>query len=63
MDSIVIDVTALPPESLHLGSLVDLVGLYQDIDAVARQAGTIGYEILTSLGGCYHRRYAGNEEF
>jgi len=25
---------------------------------VAREAGTIGYEVLTRLGGRFHRRYA-----
>ena len=27
------------------------------MDAVAQEAGTIGYEILTSLGGRYFRKY------
>jgi alanine racemase len=29
------------------------------VDEVGRRAGTIGYEILTSLGGRYARRYLG----
>ena len=30
----------------------------QPVDALAARAGTIGYEILTSLGGRYARSYA-----
>jgi len=29
----------------------------QDVDTLARAAGTIGYEILTSLGSRYSRMY------
>jgi alanine racemase len=29
------------------------------VDAVAARAGTIGYEILTSLGSRFERRYVG----
>lgn len=53
MDMITVDVTGLgeTPDSLQL------IGAGQTVDAVADFAGTIGYEILTSLGGRYHRRY------
>jgi alanine racemase len=57
MDSIVLDATALPEGSLLPGALVDLIGPDQDLDALAREAGTIGYELLTSLGTRYHRQY------
>jgi alanine racemase len=57
MDSIVLDTTALPAGSLPPGALVDLIGPDQDLDALARDAGTIGYELLTSLGSRYHRQY------
>ena len=57
MDSIILDASALPPGSLLPGALVDLIGPDQDLDAVARDAGTIGYELLTSLGTRYHRQY------
>lgn len=57
MDSIVIDVSALPEGTLSPGDAVDLIGPEQDVDALARAAGTIGYEILTSLGARYLRRY------
>lgn len=57
MDSITLDATALPRGTLPMGTLVDLIGPEQPVDAVAERAGTIGYEILTSLGGRYCRRY------
>ncbi|MEP4195763.1 MAG: alanine racemase [Aliishimia sp.] len=55
MDLITVDVTSLDhtPESLQL------LGSYQSVDSVADMAGTIGYEILTSLGGRYKRQVIG----
>jgi len=35
----------------------DGIGERNPVDALAEQAGTIGYEILTSLGGRYFRRH------
>lgn len=57
MDSIIIDISALPEGALDLGSLVEVIGPNQSLDEVAHAAGTISYEILTSLGGRYRRRY------
>ncbi|MFC3073721.1 alanine racemase [Shinella pollutisoli] len=57
MDSITVDVTALPEGRLTLGSLVEVIGPNQTLDDLAAAAGTISYEILTSLGGRYLRRY------
>ena len=37
--------------------LIDLIGPNNPVDDVAHAAGTIGYEILTSLGPRYHRVY------
>jgi alanine racemase len=59
MDLITLDVSGVPAEEACAGSLVDLIGPRQDIDALAESAGTIGYEILTSLGARYHRVYLG----
>ncbi|NIZ59410.1 alanine racemase [Sedimentitalea sp. CY04] len=55
MDLITVDVTDLgeDPESLSL------INHHQTIDQVADAAGTIGYEILTSLGHRYARSYSG----
>lgn len=53
MDLISVDVTDLDhdPETLQL------MGRHQSVDTVAGFAGTIGYEILTSLGARYKRVY------
>lgn len=57
MDSITLDVTALPEGTLRLGSLVELIGPHQRLEDVARDCDTIPYEILTSLGHRYTRVY------
>jgi len=57
MDTITLDATPLPDGRLRPGSLVELLGRQRTVDAVAAQAGIIGYEILTSLGARYSRRY------
>lgn len=57
MDSITVDVTALPESRLELGSLVEVLGLHQTLEDVARDAGTISYEILTGLRHRYQRQY------
>jgi len=53
MDLITVDVSSLsePPESLRL------LGDAQGVDTLADWAGTIGYEILTSLGARFERIY------
>ncbi len=57
MDLITVDVTSLPQDAVHPGTPVELIGPGQPVDAVARDAGTIGYEILTALGRRYARHY------
>lgn len=57
MDSITVDITDLPEGRLSLGDLVEVLGPHQSLDDVARDAGTISYEILTGLGHRYHRQY------
>ena len=57
MDTFALDVTDVPPERMHAGAFVDLISAAQPVDEVAAHAGTIAYEILTSLGGRYHREY------
>ncbi|OAP36629.1 alanine racemase [Sinorhizobium glycinis] len=57
MDSITIDITGLPADRLTLGSLVEVLGPHQSLDDLARDAGTISYEILTGLGHRYERQY------
>ncbi len=55
MDLITLDVTRAP--EARPGDMVDLIGPHHDVDALAAEAGTIGYEILTGLGRRYARRY------
>ena len=55
MDLFAVDVTDLPEGAVHRGDFVTLIGAGLDVDEVAAQAGTIGYEVLTSLGRRYHR--------
>ena len=54
MDLITLDVTDV---DCAAGDLVELLGPHQSIDDLARSAGTIGHEILTSLGNRYDREY------
>lgn len=57
MDSMMIDVSALPSDALGLGDAVELIGPHQTLADVADLAGTIPYEILTRLGHRYARSY------
>jgi alanine racemase len=59
MDSIILDVSDLPEGSLKAGDMVEMIGPSQTLDEVARYSGTIAYEVLTSLGHRFHRRYIG----
>ena len=56
MDLITLDVTHIPEGEFGAG-IVELLGPNQTVDQLAEAAGTIGYEILTSLGGRYERSY------
>ena len=58
MDLITLDATSAT--GLKAGDTVELIGPDYDINALARDAGTIPYEILTSLGRRYSRRYLGD---
>jgi alanine racemase len=57
MDSITLDVTGIPEARVQPGCEVDLLCAQQTVDDVAREAGTIGYEVLTRLGSRFHRQY------
>jgi alanine racemase len=59
MDSMTVDVTGIAAERLHPGAMVELIGPHHPVDEAARQAATIGYEILTGLGMRYYREYVG----
>jgi alanine racemase len=57
MDLVTVDVTDVPEPALAPGSFAEVIGPHRPVDQVAREAGTIGYEVLTSLGQRYHRVY------
>ncbi len=56
MDLITVDITDLGHTPTHL----EILNQTQTVEDLATAAGTIGYEILTSLGGRYKRVYKGN---
>ena len=60
MDLATFDVTDRP--DLQPGDSLELIGPQHDADAIAAEAGTNGYEILTSLGRRYQRRYVGTPD-
>jgi len=57
MDLTTFDITDLPENAVRTGDYVSLFGNGITLDDAARSAGTIGYELLTSLGKRYERRY------
>ncbi len=57
MDLITLDVSELPADISMPGALVDLIGDRETVDDIAERAGTIPYEVLTSLGRRFHRTY------
>ena len=57
MDMTIFDITDLPEGAVRTGDYVELFGPNIAIDDAATAAGTIGYELLTSLGLRYNRRY------
>lgn len=59
MDSITVDAGPVGEGGLRAGDMVEVIGPGRRLEHVARDAGTIGYEILTSLGGRYERHYLG----
>jgi alanine racemase len=59
MDLITFDVSDVPEAACRPGMTVELIGERHTADDLAREAGTIGYEILTGLGRRYVREYRG----
>ncbi len=59
MDLITVDVGHLPADAVRPGMMMELIGPHHDVDALAAEAGTIGYEILTNAGRRAFRRYVG----
>jgi alanine racemase len=56
MDMIGVDVTDLPEQPMP-GDMVEILGPHISVDDHADVAGTLGYEVLTSLKGRYSRSY------
>lgn len=61
MDLITVDVTDAAPDTVFPGGFVEVLGPAVPPDAAADAAGTIGYELLTSLGRRYVRHYVDTE--
>lgn len=57
MDLSAVDITDLPAGAIKRGDYATIIGDGIGIDDVARAAGTIGYEVLTSLGPRFKRTY------
>ncbi len=60
MDLVTLDVTDIPETLCGPGQTVEFIGDHQTPDDLAEIAGTIGYEVLTALGGRYRRDYIGD---
>jgi alanine racemase len=57
MDLMAFDVSVLPEEEVRRGAHATLIGDDITVDDVASWSGTIGYEVLTSLGRRYRREW------
>jgi alanine racemase len=62
MDLTTFDISDVPEDCVRTGDYVELFGLNISLDDAARAAGTIGYEMLTSVGQRYVRRYMQTSE-
>ncbi|WP_127091209.1 alanine racemase [Aquabacter cavernae] len=59
MDLTAVDVTDLPEDAVARGDMAVILGEGILVDELAAHGGTIGYEVLTSLGRRYRRVYKG----
>jgi len=59
MDLTTFDVSDVPEHTAQPGMMLELINDRHTVDDLAREAGTIGYEILTNLGNRYQRQYKG----
>ena len=55
MDLLIVDATDAPEVAVQRGALATIIGDELTIDAVGDSAGTIGYDILVSLGSRFER--------
>src|SRR5262245_10212750 len=61
MDLMAVDITELEKNAVRRGHMATLLGEGITVDELAHHFGTIGYEVLTSLGARYARIYKGGE--
>jgi alanine racemase len=61
MDLVIADVTDLPEEAVTPGVRAEFLGGTIELDDFASRSGTIGYQVLTSLGSRYRRHYVGGD--
>ncbi len=59
MDSILVDITDIPDELVHIGDAVTLWGKGLPVEEVAAAIGTIGYELVASLSPRIQYDYLG----
>lgn len=62
MDLVIVDITELGTDLPYPGEGVEILGPLVGVDDQGDAAGTIGYEVLTSLKGRYTRNYLGGSE-
>src|SRR5712672_2266931 len=60
MDLMAVDITDLEKNAVRRGHMATLIGEGITVDELAHHFGTIGYEVLTSLGPRYARLYKGD---
>ena len=60
MDLTILDITGVPADIQAREDHIELIGPAVPLDEAARSAGTIGYELLTSLGPRYSRVLTGS---
>jgi alanine racemase len=60
MDLMAVDITDLEKNAVRRGHMVTLLGEGITADELGHHFGTIGYEVLTSLGSRYARIYNGD---
>jgi alanine racemase len=59
MDLMAVDITDVPPNAVRRGHMATLIGEGITVDELGHHFGSIGYEVLTSLGRRYARLYKG----
>jgi len=57
MDLLTFDISNVPESNAVPGAMIEILSGSHTVDDLAKESGTIGYEILTSLGQRYARRY------